>query len=163
MSDKLDELKETVEYLQNQAANYNVEVIHHIGEQPELPLDPPPVDPPPVDPPPVDPPSPPQDDTFMVEVTCGLTDKDWALCYFQKGENQNGHPIMEIYPGANSSSSERIKVPKGTGVLCSDKIIADGKDRYGDRNKFWVMAGPGSTEKGHQLYLHAKDAVKDEG
>ena len=107
-----------------------------------------------------EPPAPPAGTKLIV--TAGLTDKAWALAYFEKGENSGGYPIMEIYPSANSPANDRIKWVEGAILYASEKVTADGKDRFGDRNKFWKLTGDGSVVEGKQLFIHQKDVIKAE-
>ncbi len=87
-------------------------------------------------------------------ITPDSSDKDWALAYFEKSQNDAGRPIMEIYPGDSSPASERIKIPAGETVLAFDEIIrADGGDR------FWKLVEYQGRE-GEDLYLRTEDVTK---
>lgn len=92
--------------------------------------------------------------TAWVLVTPENEDKDWALAWFQKGENNNGYPIMEIYPGDSSPVEDRIKIDRGEVVLVYDELIrADGGGR------FWKLVDYEGRD-GEELYLRAEDVTK---
>ena len=123
----------------------NVEYI--MADIPDAPTDP--VDPP-IDPPPE--PEPYQ----MLEVKPENPDKDVANCWFAKGENAAGKPIMEIYPSNSSSVSERIQIPRGNEVKAEpNKFQADG-GMY-----FWELQEYAGRD-GEVLSLRQVDVVKVE-
>ena len=100
---------------------------------------------PPVVPPVVPPPA----ANYFVRVTIPR-----ANARFQKGENANGLPIMQIYPSDSSPVSERIQFVEDTLLrVLPDKVRADGGGYY-----YLLLDREGRNDE--DLYLRDQDCVK---
>jgi hypothetical protein len=104
--------------------------------------------------PPADPPAPPEEPEPPSTIGFVRVTIPRANARFEKRENANGMPIMEIYPSDNSLVSERIQfIVEATLTVIREKVRADGGEMY---YELTARRGRGNET----LFIRDDDCVK---